>query len=45
MEQKCGWSRSVNGVEVWMDGVELWMEQKCGWSITRSVDGVEVWME
>ena len=26
-----------------MDGVEVWMEQKCGWS--RSVDGVEVWME
>ena len=25
-----------------MDGVDVWMEQKCGWS--RSVDGVEVWM-
>ena len=25
-----------------MDGVEVWMMQKCGWS--RSVDGVEVWM-
>ena len=33
---KCGWSRSV-------DGVEVWMKQKYGWS--SSVDGVEVWVE
>ena len=25
MKQKSGWSRSVDGIEVRMDGVEVWM--------------------